>query len=54
MKPITILNDEYLTWLKALCERYRSSQIKAAIKVNQEMLRFYWFLGEDISKTMIR
>lgn len=50
MKPITILNDEYLTWLKTLCERYRSSQIKAAIRVNQEMLRFYWFLGEDISK----
>ena len=28
--------------------RYRKSQIKAAVKVNQEMLAFYWSLGRDI------
>lgn len=28
--------------------RYRKSQIKAAVKVNQEMLTFYWSLGRDI------
>ena len=27
---------------------YRKSQIKAAVKVNQEMLAFYWSLGRDI------
>ena len=31
-----------------LAKRYRSSQIKAATKVNDEMLRFYWSVGEDI------
>ena len=28
--------------------RYRKSQIKAAISVNQEKLLFNWFLGRDI------
>ena len=26
------------------------SQVKAAVRVNQEMLRFYWSLGKDISE----
>ena len=26
------------------------SQVKAAVRVNQEMLRFYWFLGKDMSE----
>ena len=30
------------------CMRYRQSQIKAAVKVNTEMLKFYWNLGRDI------
>lgn len=48
MKPLTILDKDYLAWVQALCERYRVSQIKAAVKVNQEMLRYYWLLGKDI------
>lgn len=48
MKPITILDKDYLDWVQDLCERYRASQIKAAIKVNTEMLKFYWNLGKDI------
>ncbi len=50
MKPITILDKDYLTWVQALCERYRTSQIKAAVKVNQEMLHYYWLLGRDIAE----
>lgn len=38
----------YSRWIQELKERYRCSQIKAAIQVNQEMLRFYWLLGRDI------
>ncbi len=34
--------------LRALAIRYRQSQIKAAVKVNKEVLRFYWDLGKDI------
>lgn len=48
MKSINILDKDYSGWLKELSSRYRQSQIKAAVKVNQEMLRFYWELGRDI------
>ncbi len=50
MKEIdNILEDkEYLEWIQQLVQRYRSSQIKAAIKVNEAMLRYYWSLGKDI------
>ena len=47
-KAITIQDKDYLLWVKKLGSRYRKSQIKAAIKVNEEMLRFYWELGRDI------
>lgn len=50
MKPITILDKDYLAWLQTLCNRYRISQIKAAVKVNQEMMRYYWLLGKDIAE----
>ena len=45
---ITILDKEYKNWIKDLSSRYRKSQIKAALKVNYEMLRFYYDLGKDI------
>ena len=47
-KTITILDKEYKNWIKELSSRYRKSQIKAALKVNDEMLRFYYSLGKDI------
>lgn len=31
-----------------IIDRFKKTQIKAAIKVNEEMLRFYWSLGRDI------
>lgn len=45
-----ILDADYAQWIAELAKRYRSSQIKASIKVNDEMLRFYWSVGEDIEK----
>lgn len=50
MKPVTILDDDYLAWVQTLCERYRTSQIKAAVKVNKEMINYYWQLGKDIAQ----
>ena len=47
-KAVTIQDKEYLEWIKDLSTRFRRSQIKAAVKVNEEMLRFYWELGHDI------
>ena len=47
-KSINILDKEYREWVKALAIRYRSSQIKAAVKVNSEKLYFNWMLGRDL------
>ena len=40
----------YRDWIQEVSMRFRQSQIKAAMKVNDEMLRFYWSLGKDISR----
>lgn len=42
-------DDSYRNWIQEVSKRFRQSQLKAAIKVNSEMLRFYWMLGKDIS-----
>ena len=47
-KSINILDTDYIQWIRDLSSRYRRSQIKASVKVNQEMLQFYWELGKDI------
>lgn len=52
-KSINILDKDYVQWIKELSSRYRKSQIKAAVKVNEEMLRFYWELGRDIVEMRI-
>ena len=49
-KSISILDRDYLQWIKELSSRYRRSQIKAAVRVNEEMLHFYWELGKEISE----
>ena len=38
----------YHQWLQQLKERIRSAQIKAALKVNAELLYLYWDLGSEI------
>lgn len=48
MDQITISDNSYIQWISQLSKRYRRSQIKAAVKVNSEVLRFYWSLGRDI------
>lgn len=45
-----ISGKEYSQLLGKLKERFRRSQIKAAVKVNTEMLEFYWEMGRDISR----
>ena len=43
-----IASAEYVEWLSTLKQRYRQSQIKAVVRINQSMLEFYWSLGHDI------
>lgn len=53
-KSINILDKDYAQWIQDLSRRYRQSQLKAAVSVNAEMLRFYWDLGRDIVKMKIK
>lgn len=45
-----IATTEYKNWLVELKTKIRSSQIKAAIAVNSELIAFYWELGKLISE----
>ena len=47
-KSISILDKDYLQWVDELIKRYQACQIRAAVKVNAEQLRFNWLLGHDI------
>lgn len=44
----SMADKNYVKWLFDLKKRIRIAQLKAAINVNVEMLRFYWSLGENI------
>lgn len=48
MNIIFSKDKNYKDWLEALKKRIKSSQIKAAIKVNSELLDIYWYLGQEI------
>ena len=48
MSPLIKTDKDYASWIEEFSQRYRKSQIKAAIHVNSEMLQFYWSLGRDM------
>ncbi len=48
-KVLSIIDADYQEWIVSLKKRYRESQLKAAIKVNTELIMFYWLLGRDIA-----
>lgn len=41
-------DQHYKTWLADLKNKVRNVQIKAAVKVNTELVTLYWELGADI------
>lgn len=48
-----ILKDNtYRIWIEDIKNKIRSSQIKAAISVNKELILFYWELGEMINQKL--
>ena len=48
MSTDLVEDPDFKQWLTDLKIRIRQSQIKAAIKVNSELLHLYWDLGHDI------
>ena len=45
-----IIDPAYAQWINQLKNEYRQTQIKAAIRVNEQLIRFYYRLGEEITK----
>ena len=43
-----IVNADYVQWLSDVKKRFRESQARATVKVNSEMLEFYWSVGRDL------
>lgn len=42
------IDADYADWIADIKSRYRSAQVKAAVKVNAEKLLFNWLLGRDL------
>ena len=42
------LDKEYVQWLHEIKQRFRSAQVKAAVRINSEQLLFYWQMGRDL------
>ena len=42
------LDSEYAEWIAEVKHRYRSAQVKAAVKVNAEKLLWNWQMGRDL------
>ena len=51
-KPIRTLRlpSDYAAWLTALKERVRTTQLRAATRVNRELILLYWDIGRSIAE----
>lgn len=49
MKIQNTNNSEYLNWIADLKSKILSTQLKAAVSVNKQLLLLYWELGKSIS-----
>ena len=47
-------NNEYKSWLIDIKTRIKQTQIKAAFKVNVELIRLYWDLGAEIVEKQLK
>jgi predicted nuclease of restriction endonuclease-like (RecB) superfamily len=48
MRQTTALPTDYRSWLESIKTTIRSTQIKAALSVNEKLIRLYWDLGKRI------
>lgn len=49
-----IVDTNFQKWVESLSQNYKKAQIKAAIHVNSELIKFYYELGEEIAKTSFK
>lgn len=49
-----IMNVDFKKWVGEISKKYKQAQIKAAINVNTEMLKFYFELGKEIANNSFK
>ena len=49
-----IADRDYINWLQDIKQRFRNAQLKAVVRVNTEMLQFYWSVGRDMHNMHIK
>jgi len=45
-----MLDKNYISFINEIKQKIKQAQIKAAIKVNEELLRLYWDIAKEIVK----
>ena len=45
------MEQKFYEWIASLSKKYRQSQIKAAVRVNSELISFYFELGKEINES---
>lgn len=53
MSNLLKIDNEYKNWITDILKRFKASQIKAAVKVNSEMLHLYWSIGKDLERMVL-
>lgn len=48
MNELITRNDEYKKFIREIKSKIKTAQLKAAVKVNYELLDLYWHLGKEI------
>lgn len=47
-RDVMTADEGYVQWMADIKQRFRQSQLKAAVRVNTAMLEFYWSVGRDL------
>lgn len=48
MSQLIVKDNDYAAWVTDIKQRFKSTQVKTSVKLNQEVLLFYWNLGRDM------
>ena len=49
-----LIDAKFTNWVESISQNYKKAQIKAAVHVNSELIKFYYELGKEISKTSFK
>ena len=49
-----IVDTNFQKWVESLSQNYKKAQIKAAIHVNSELIKYYYELGKEIFNTSFK